>query len=112
MKDIVAGFFAPWVIFAVILLLHLALPARTIGGYVRDARTGRPLRYRLNGPLVLVASVGLEALVCALAKAPWDWLYTHRWTGLAGSCVVGLAFSLAMVLPVPWQRETLPRRVL
>jgi delta14-sterol reductase len=100
-KDIVAGFFAPWVIFAVILLLHLALPARTISGYVRDARTGRPLRYRLNGPLVLVAVVGLGALACVLAKAPWDWLYTHRWAGLAGSCAVGLAFSFAMVIPAP-----------
>jgi hypothetical protein len=30
--DFVAGFFAPWIVFAVILLLHLALPARTVDG--------------------------------------------------------------------------------
>ena len=108
MKDIIAGFFAPWVIFAVILLLHLLLPARTVPGYVRDPRTGKPLRYRLNGPLVLVATVGLGVLACALGVVPWDWLYTHRWAGLAGACTVGLAFSLAVVLPAPGSGKPFP----
>lgn len=101
MTDIIAGFFAPWIVFAVILLLHLALPARRVDGYVRDPRTGKPLRYRLNGPLVLAATVGLGVLACALGAVPWDWLYTHRWAGLAGSSTVGLAFSFAVVLAAP-----------
>ena len=68
---------------------------------MRDARTGRPLRYRLNGPFVLAATVGLWALAGSLGLLPWDWLYTHRWAGLAGSSAVGLAFSLAMVAAAP-----------
>ena len=31
-------------VYAVILVLHLALPARWVDGYVIDPRTGRPLR--------------------------------------------------------------------
>ena len=40
MTDFIAGFFAPWIIYALILGLHLALPARRVAGYVRDDRTG------------------------------------------------------------------------
>jgi protein-S-isoprenylcysteine O-methyltransferase Ste14 len=99
--DIVAGFFAPWVLYALMLLLHLALPARVVDGYVRHAGTGRALRYRLNGPLVLAVMVGLWVLTGALGILPWDWLYTHRWASLAGSCTLGLAVSLAVVLAAP-----------
>ncbi len=101
MIDIIAGFFAPWIVYAAILLLHVVLPARKVDGYVRDPRTGRPLRYRLNGPFVLAAIVGLWVLVGVLGLLPWDWLYTHRWASLAGSCVVGLVFSIAMVVTAP-----------
>jgi protein-S-isoprenylcysteine O-methyltransferase Ste14 len=98
MKDFAAGFFTPWLIYALLLALHLALPARRVEGYVRDRITGERLRYRLNGPLVLLFAVGLWALAGRLGLLPWDWLYTHRWSSLAGSSALGLAFSLAMVL--------------
>ncbi len=98
MSDIIAGFFAPGVIYALILALHLLLPARRVAGYVRDEQTGKLLRYRLNGPLVLVIMVGLWLLASVLYILPPDWLYDHRWSGLAGSCVLGLVFSLAVVL--------------
>ncbi len=101
MTEFMPGFFAPWIVYAAILLLHLVLPARKVEGYVRDPGTDRPLRYRLNGPLVLAVVVGLWTLVGALGLLPWDWLYTHRWAGLAGSCVLGLAFSIAMVVSAP-----------
>ena len=65
MTDFAAGFFAPWIIYAVILALHLVLPARKVDGYVNDPATGRPLRYRLNGPLVLVAMVLLWVILSA-----------------------------------------------
>jgi delta14-sterol reductase len=95
-RDIVAGFFAPWIIYAVILALHLVLPARRVEGYVRDSKTGELLRYRLNGPLVLAVVVALWAVISATGLLRWDWLYTHRWASLAGSCVLGLFFSLAV----------------
>jgi protein-S-isoprenylcysteine O-methyltransferase Ste14 len=99
--EFMQGFFAPWILDAVILLLHLALPARRVTGYVQDETSGALLRYRLNGPLVLVVTVGLGVLVCALGLFPWDWLYTHRWSGLAGSCALGLLFSFVVVLREP-----------
>ena len=101
MRDIVAGFFAPWVIYALILILHLALPARNVEGYVRDPLSAKPLRYRLNGPIVLVVMVSLWVLVGRTHLLAWDWLYTHRWSSLVGSCVLGLVFSFAMVLSEP-----------
>ena len=98
MMDFIAGFFAPWIISALILVLHLALPARKVKGYVHDPLTNKPLEYRLNGPLVLGALVLLWVVAGRTGVFAWDWLYVHRWSGLAGSCVLGLLFSLDMVL--------------
>ena len=101
MTDIIAGFFTPWLIYALILLLHLVLPAQRISGYVLDKKTGAPLRYRLNGLLVLVSCIGLWAFFGQTGMMPWDWLYRHRWSGLCGACTLGIIVSLAMVIPVP-----------
>lgn len=101
MPDFAAGFFAPWVIYAVMLLLHLVLPARKVDGYVTEDGGGEVLKYRLNGPLVLVSVVALWAVLGATGVLAWDWLYTHRWPGLIGSCALGAMFSVAVVLPAP-----------
>ncbi len=37
------GFFAPWIVYALILALHVVLPARHVTGYVRGT-DGKPLR--------------------------------------------------------------------
>ena len=99
MNGLLAGFFTPWVITASILVMHLFLPARKVKGYVHDTRTGEPLRYRLNGLLVMAMSAALWAFLGYSGLLPWDWIYVHRWPGLAGSCVLGVLFSLAVVLP-------------
>jgi hypothetical protein len=85
MSDFAAGFFAPWIIYAVMLGLHLVLPARKVVGYVSDPATGEPLRYRLNGLLVLLAVVVLWVVTAATGVLAWDWLYAHRWSGLIGA---------------------------
>jgi delta14-sterol reductase len=97
---VILGFFTPWIILGVVLALHVVLPARWVDGYVRDAR-GLPLRYRLNGLLVLVATVGLAAALVASHVVASDGLWRHRWAELAGACVLGLAFTLAITLPAP-----------
>jgi hypothetical protein len=94
------GFFAPWVVDALVLLLHRVLPARHVAGYVRGA-DGKPLRYRLNGPLVLLAVLGLWATAVRSGLVPWDFFYVHRWEGLAGACGLGLLFTAAIVLGAP-----------
>jgi len=101
LSDIVLGFFAPWVIYGFMFLVHLVLPARRVVGYVRDTRTRKPLTYRLNGPLVLVLMAALWVAAGLTGALPWDWLYVHRWSGLAGSCAAGLVFSFIMVLSAP-----------
>jgi protein-S-isoprenylcysteine O-methyltransferase Ste14 len=101
MTDFAAGFFAPWIIYALMLGLHLALPARRVVGYVGDPLTGKPLEYRINGWLVLVVMVLLWAVTGLTRVLAWDWLYLHRWSGLAGSAVLGVLVSLVMVLPAP-----------
>ncbi len=108
MNGTVLGFFAPWAIYALILLLHLVLPARRVDGYVRDERTGELLRYRLNGIPVLILSLALWAAAGIGGWMPWDWLWTHRWSGLAGACALGLLFTLAVVLTAPSTRRSLP----
>jgi delta14-sterol reductase len=94
-----AGFLAPAVVVALITLLHLALPARRVEGYVVDPATGKPYRYRLNGLLVYVVTVAIWAFACSRGWLAWDFFWTTRWQGLAGACALGLVFTLAIVLP-------------
>jgi hypothetical protein len=96
-----AGFLAPAGVYALITLLHLVLPARTVDGYVVDPATGRPFRYRLNGLSVFAVTIALWALACGRGWLAWDFFWTTRWEGLAGACVVGLVFTFAIVLSAP-----------
>jgi len=85
-------------LYPLILLLHLLVPARWVDGYVRDDQ-GRPLRYRLNGMRVLLVSVVLWALLGWLQLVPLDQLWHDRWTNLGVACAIGLIFTFAVVLP-------------
>ncbi|TFH28582.1 MAG: DUF1295 domain-containing protein [Myxococcales bacterium] len=93
------AFLWPAALYAVILGLHLALPARWVDGYVVDSKTGNPLRYRLNGLYVLVVTVAAWALACRSGLFAWDALYVHRYESLAGAFALGLLFTAAIVLP-------------
>lgn len=95
------GFLSPWIVTAVVLALHLVLPARWVDGYVRDERTGQPLRYRLNGLRVFVVTVALFAAAGYYGVLPWDFFWIHRWEGLGGACTLGIVFTFAVVLTAP-----------
>ena len=95
------GFLAPWLVAAVVLALHLVVPARWVDGYVRDEVSGKPLRYRLNGLRVFAATVGLFAAAAYEGALPWDFFWLHRWQGLAGACALGLVFTFAVVVTAP-----------
>ncbi len=101
MNDFPAGFFAPWIIYAVMLGLHMLLPARRVAGYVTDPQTGKPPTYRLNGLLVLAVVVAAWVVLGASGALSWDWLYLHRWSGLIGSAALGLLLSLAALVCGP-----------
>ena len=95
------GFLTPWFVSAVVLGLSVVLPARRVVGYVRDERTGQLLRYRLNGPLVFVVTIGLWLLAGYSGLMPWDWLWAHRWSGAAGALALGIVASAVVVLTAP-----------
>ncbi len=94
------GFLAPLAVYALVLALHLVVPARWTPGYVRGA-DGQPLRYRLNGLVVFLLVMGLYLAAAHQGLIAWDVFYVHRWAMAAGACVVGLLFTLAIVLPAP-----------
>lgn len=94
------GLITPLIAYAVITLLHVAIPARRRPGYVTDAN-GRVLNYRINGRYVLAASVILWFLLGYFRLVPFTWLYETRWWGLIGACVIGLVFSFVIVLRYP-----------
>ncbi len=101
MNNLLLGFFAPWLLLAGILVLHLVLPARTVEGYALQNRGAAPLRYRLNGLLVFVAAVIAWFAAGYSGAMPWDWLWRHRWPGAAGACALGLLVSVALMLTTP-----------
>jgi hypothetical protein len=96
-----AGFLAPACVYAVITLLHLVIPARAVDGYAIDPATHKPYRYRLNGLAVYGLTIALWVLACSSGWLAWDYFWTTRWEGLAGACVLGLIFTLAIVLMAP-----------
>lgn len=96
-----SGFFAPWAIYALVLALHLLVPARKVVGYARHHKSGEPLRYRLNALPVTLIMMALWWGSDRLELVDATWLWTHRWPSLAGAFVLGVLYSLAAVLPEP-----------
>jgi delta14-sterol reductase len=95
------GLITPLVAYAVITLLHVAIPARRRTGYVKSEVTGEVLKYRTNGRFVLLASILIWFVLGYFHLVPYVWLYETRWLGLIGACAIGLAFSLYIVLRYP-----------
>jgi protein-S-isoprenylcysteine O-methyltransferase Ste14 len=95
------GLITPLVVYAVVTLLHVVIPAKRRTGYVKSDATGEVLKYRTNGLFVLVASILLWFLLGYLRLVPYAWLYETRWLGLIGAVAIGLAFSLYIVLKYP-----------
>jgi protein-S-isoprenylcysteine O-methyltransferase Ste14 len=94
------GFVLPLVVYALVLALHLIIPARWVDGYVTDA-AGRPLRYRLNGLRVFVVTIALYVAAAYYGLIAWDLFWVYRWPMAAGACAIGLIFMFAIVLPAP-----------
>jgi hypothetical protein len=100
------GLITPLVAYAVITLLHLVIPASRRPGYVKSDATGEVLTYRTNGRFVLIGSILMWAVLGYAGIVPYVWLYETRWLGLVGAMVIGLAFSLFIVLKYPSTGKT------
>jgi protein-S-isoprenylcysteine O-methyltransferase Ste14 len=88
------------VVYAAVALLQAVLPGRWVEGYALDAG-GRRLRYHLNGGLVFAVVVAAYVALAASGSIAWDVFYTERFAMLATACVVGVVFTLAIVIPAP-----------
>ncbi len=95
------GLVTPLITYAVITLLHIVIPARRVTGYVTHDFTGEVLHYRINGRYVLVASIALWFVLGYTHIVSFTWFYETRGWALLGAIVLGLAFSLAIVLKFP-----------
>ena len=88
------GVVALLTVYLVVFLLSLVVPGRWVQGYVRE-------RYHLNGLRVFIVVVAAWVALCSYRVLPWDFFFVHRWEMLATATVVGLVFTLAIVLPAP-----------
>ena len=93
--EAIMGFFTPLVVFAVFLLVQLALPGRWVDGYVIDPKTGAPRKYRLNG--ILVFGVALIVWALELTGMPRDWFYRSTIYAVAGGTVFTAIFATIAV---------------
>ncbi|MCL2782843.1 MAG: ERG4/ERG24 family protein [Propionibacteriaceae bacterium] len=101
MTHLLLGLITPLVAYAIITALHVVIPTRKTVGYVTDEVTGQTARYRLNGKYVLVASIIIWFLLGYFHVVPFTWLYETRWLGLVGACIIGLAYSIYVVITRP-----------
>ncbi|MEZ4771979.1 MAG: DUF1295 domain-containing protein [Bacteroidia bacterium] len=102
----IAAFFAPVLVYLIVFVLHILLPARKVVGYVKRTGLDEKLTYRLNGLLVLFVVVAGWFALGYTGLMAWEWLYLNRWYGLAGAIVAGLIFSLVLVVPYPSVKQS------
>lgn len=95
------GLITPLVVYGMITLLHLIIPAKKINGYVKNESTGELTQYRINGKLVLLASILIWFLLGRFNIVPYAWLYETRWLGLIGALIIGLVYSFYTVMKYP-----------
>ena len=97
----ILGFLTTVIAYAGITLLHIIFPVKRIKGYVKHEKTGETLNYRINGIMVLPASVLIWFGLGYFDIVAYDWLYQIRWPGLVSAIVMGLIFSFILVLKAP-----------
>jgi len=102
----ILGFLAPTLIALLVFILNALLPGRWVTGYITRPGTTQKMRYHLNGTFVFILLLFTWFILGYFRVLPFDWLYTYRWYGLAGACVLGLIFSLGVVLPYPPVRRS------
>ena len=104
--EMVLGFLTPLFIFAAFFLAQVVLPAVRVPGYAKDAETGEPRSYRLNGLLVYVIAVVVWAV--EFAGMPRDWFYRSSLYAIAGGTGLCLLIAVASVFSQPRGEATNP----
>ena len=94
----VAAFLTPTAIFAILLLLHVGIPAFRVDGYAYRGAEATP-RYRLNGLAVFLGALVIWWL--ELTFAPLGWLWEVKWLALAGAVALSVVLTAWLVLRAP-----------
>ena len=95
----IAGFLTPTAIFAILLALHVVLPAYRVEGYAHRNLGASPPRYRLNGLAVFLCALIIWSL--GLTTAPLDWLWRVKWHSIAGAVALSVVLTVWIVLRAP-----------
>ena len=95
----VAGFLTPTAVIAILLALHIVLPALRVDGYAHKQMEAPPTRYRLNG--LVVFGIALLIWWSELAFAPMDWLWRVKWHALAGAVALSIGITVWLVVRAP-----------
>ena len=95
----IAGFLTPTLLLAILLALHIVLPAWRVDGYAHEKMASTPTRYRLNGLLVFAGA--LLIWWSELTLAPLDWLWQVKWHVLAGGVALSVVLSAWIVGRAP-----------
>ena len=99
-EAIVVACLGPLIVYGLVYLLHRWLPGRIVDGYLTD-EGGAPLRYLINGRWVLLVLLLLITGLTLSGLFDWTSFYAYRWSMLAGACVLGLVYTLQLVLTAP-----------
>ena len=89
----------PLVIFAILLALHVVIPAWRVNGYIKDEATGGLAKYRLNGIAVLALAIliwGLE-----LTGTTLDWLWHAKYWSILAAFLLSILVTLYYVFREP-----------
>ncbi len=95
------GLITPLVMYIIITLLHMIIPAKKVKGYVENEITGEVMNYRINGKWVLLASVLIWFLLGYFDLVPYVWLYETRRLGFISAVAIGLIYSFFVVTKYP-----------
>ena len=93
-----AALLTPTAIFAILLVLHIVLPALRVDGYAYHGAEGTP-RHRLNG--IAVFAVALVIWWLEWTFAPLGWLWQVKWHALAGAVALSVVLTGWLVLRTP-----------
>lgn len=89
---VVEGFAVIAFVYSITVLLHIALPAKTVVGYACDCSSGKPLKYHLNGLLVL--GVILLCFVFFSTQAWKEVIAENYYSSALAANVVGILGSV------------------
>jgi protein-S-isoprenylcysteine O-methyltransferase Ste14 len=102
----ILGILTPLFVFTIVFGLNALLPGRWVTGYVRKPDTHEKMKYHLNGIIVFFVVIFIWFFSGYFNIVPYEWLYNYRWYGLAGAFILGIIFSLVVVLPYPPVRNS------